>query len=82
MRPSSKPNCFALSHRAYEETIGHALIHVLPDGTFRLETKPDSHKTLDELLQSLEPDVELAASFFNTAVKKKPPVLPTKDSIA
>ncbi len=32
-------SCFALSHRAYEDVIGHALIHVLPDGTFQLETK-------------------------------------------
>jgi hypothetical protein len=79
IRPSSKPNAFALSHRAFEDTIGHALIHVLPEG-FRLETKPDTHKSIDDLLQSLEPDVELSASFFNTAVKRKPPSLPIKDA--
>ena len=76
MRPSSKPNCLALSHRAYEDTIGHALIHVTPSG-FQLETKPEIHGTLDALLVSLEPDVELASSFFNTQVKKKP-ALPNK----
>ena len=59
--------------------IGHALIHVLPAGGFQLETKSEVHSTLDALLASLEPDVELAASFFNTAVKKKP-VPPSKDA--
>jgi hypothetical protein len=65
--------------------IGHALIQVLPDGSFQLETKPDSHKSLDALLLSLEPDVELAASYFNTAVKKPPtsrPALPSKSASA
>jgi hypothetical protein len=57
--------------------IGHALIHVLPDGGFQLETKTEVHRSLDALLASLEPDVELSASYFNTAVKKRP-ALPSK----
>mmetsp|Transcript_1116 Transcript_1116/g.1911 ORF Transcript_1116/g.1911 Transcript_1116/m.1911 type:complete len:857 (+) Transcript_1116:39-2609(+) len=79
VRPSSKPNCFALSHRAYEDMIGHALIFVKPNG-FQLETKPTIHPTIDALLASLEPDVEIASSFFNTALKSKP-ALPSKQGV-
>jgi hypothetical protein len=53
IRPSSQPNCLALSHKVSNGSIGHALIHHTPQG-YRLEQTQNSFPSLELLVLSIK----------------------------
>merc|ERR1739848_535138 len=53
IRPSSQPNCLALSHKVSNGSIGHALIHDTPQG-YRLEQTQNAFPSLELLVLSIK----------------------------